>query len=105
MLYEFVDCKDGGLAKDPRTQQGIRSHVMQNYRRQKQEVTHPKNEIRRSQKENRDELARVSSGAELPLALSTERWGKDPFDSLPLKMQPQTFDLLDLCKSLHSIER
>ena len=34
-----------------------------------------------------------------PLVLSTERWSKNPFDSFPIKMQPQMHALLDLCKS------
>jgi len=97
--YGFVDCSDGRRPNDPNTRKFVRTHVMHNYRRQKQMAAHAKPGPQDMEIESQDNDAETIVELERPLIPSPERWSKDPFDSFPIKMQPYMHDLLYLCKS------
>ena len=49
--------------------------------------------------ESQDNDAETIVELERPLILSPEGWSQDPFDSFPIKMQPDMHNLLYVCKS------
>ena len=69
---------------------------MQNYQRQKHE---PQNK----ETESRDDSAETA--IEPPLVLSPERWSRDPFDSFPMKIEPDMHNQLYLCKSTVPVDQ
>ncbi|KAF2476654.1 uncharacterized protein BDR25DRAFT_375659 [Lindgomyces ingoldianus] len=93
--YEFVDCSDGQQPNDSNTRKLVRTHVMRNYRRQKQIAAEAKlGPQGRGIESQDDDDAKTMAELECPLVPSLEHWSADPFDSFPIAMQPYMHELL-----------
>ncbi|CZR67531.1 uncharacterized protein PAC_17430 [Phialocephala subalpina] len=98
--YEFVDCSDGRRPTDPGSRKFVRTHVMHNYRRQKQIDAQAKPGLQDMEIESRHNDAETIMELERPRILSLESWSRDPFNSFSIKMQPYMHELLHLYVSV-----
>jgi hypothetical protein len=89
--YEFVEYANEQRFRNPNTGKLVRTHVMQNFQRQKRRLQNKGIESQRN-----DVEAVVST--ERRLVVPPERWSKDPFNCFPIKMEPYMHELLYLCK-------
>jgi len=96
--YEFVSYSDGQQPDGPDTRKLVRAHVMRNHRRQQRLAPHSEQGIHDTETQSRGDCA-DTTGYERRFIWWPARWGRDPFKSFPIEMQPYMFDLIDLYTS------
>ena len=107
-LYEFIACQDVPGHPDALARKQIRSHVMRRHCRARQGTLsssyEDQNSPNSSTREYRDHqiLGELSEDQFMPHNVICGPSSFDPFDCLPLRIQPYMIELLSKCKCLQN---